>query len=715
MPIYNSKQKVRSGMPLGGIGAGKLEITPYGTIDYITYQNNWSNPIKNKTNEKECKAQGIAGLHFALYVNTKAAVICKLLQTEKIKDYNTVKEIDFKAEFPFAQLTYKEKNLPVNIKLNAFSFFIPEDLKNSSLPAAVFEFEVENIIAKEIEVGLMFLGRNLISKNSVGRFNQVQRENNITGIEFLHKNPLAFDESAGDAFVGIPHAIGDITYFSEWNMQKENFFFEPNVGLDAFEYFQKEGRLPNVNSKMPAQSQSVELGAALAVKFKLKPRQNKKVPFIYSWHFPRHFQGHYYEKSFRKSREVAAYVNKNKDELSKKTASLPVILDEMGLAPWFKDALMNNLYILFSSSWFTRKGDFTMYEAPLICPLMGTLDVYFYASTAISLLFPSLDKKALLLFKKSIRKSGYMPHDIGYERIDLPSNGTTLPLWKDLNSKFVLLVYRAYLWSGDLKFLKEMYPVVKRAFEYSLTLDKDADGLPDTEGFDTTFDTWGFKGASSYAGGVFLASLLAFKSIAEVFNNKRLGQKCVKLYLKGRDSFEKKLWNGKFYVTARSKERVYDSCMVAQLSGQWYAYLLGLGRMFPEENIKSAIKHILMLNDKDSIFGATNSVFINKKRDVESYHSQNIWPGVCYSFAALAIYEGFIREGLALTKKVWNTLSVKNKNPWNQPDVILTKDGSFGFGDYYMRNCVIWTVLYALAQKDEQVKKGLIKIRNLTA
>jgi len=713
MPVYNSKQKVKCGLPLGGIGAGKLEITPYGTIDYITYQNNWSQPIYNKDNKAAEKAAGVIGFHFALYVNTQAASICKLLQTEKINKYNIIKNIVFEGEFPSARLVFSDDNLPIEIALNAQSFLIPEDLKNSSLPAAVFEFEIKNKIHKDIEVGLMFMARNLISKNSVGRFNRLLQDRNIIGIEFSHSKPLACDTAAGNTFIGLPKQSGKISYMACWNMQKENFYFEPHVGLDAMEYFKEGGMLPNTLMKEPAQSQSFEVGGAVAVKFNLGSRQYKKVPFIHSWYFPKHFLGHFYEKSFKKSYEVASYINKNKEDIQEKTSRLPVIIKEMGIEDWLADALMNNLYTLFSSSWFTRDGDFTMYEAPLICPLMGTLDVYFYASVAIGLLFPSLDKKALLLFKKSIRKSGYMPHDIGYERIDLPSNGTTLPLWKDLNSKFILLAYRAYSSSGDLKFLKEMYPVLKRSFDFSLKLDTDGDGLPENEGFDTTFDTWGFQGVSAYNSGVFLVSLLAMKKIAEIFNDKKLIKKCMDRFIKGKKSFEEKLWNGKFYITARSKDKVYNSCMVAQLAGQWYSYLLGLGRIFPEERTKGAIKWIFRLNDKDSPFGATNSVFSNKSRDKESYHSQNIWPGVCYSFAALAVYEGFIKEGINLTKKVWKTLHLKNKSPWNQPDVILTKDGSFGFGDYYMRNSVIWAVLPALAQHKERVEKGMLKIKKL--
>ena len=711
MPIYNSKQKIKCGVPLGGIGAGKLEITPYGTIDYISYLNNWTNPIKNQKNNQIGKAQGIAGFHFGLYVNTQAAVICKLLQTEKIKNYNSIKGINYNGSFPFAHLSYNDTNLPVEISLCAYSFLIPGDVKNSSLPACIFEFEVKNKLRKEIEIGLIFIARNLISKNTVGRFNVVEKEANLVGINFLHKKPLADDTTAGDVFIGVPKHIGEVSYFGQWNMQKDNFYFEPHIGLDALEYFEKHACLPNTNPKQPSQSQSVELGGALAVKFKLKPAQHKKVPFIHSWYFPRHHLGHFYERSFRKSKDVAVYVNRHKDDLEAKTSQLPAILDNMGIETWFKDALLNNLYTLFSSSWFTKNADFTMYEAPLICPLMGTLDVYFYASVAMGLLFPSLDKKALSLFKKSIRKSGYIPHDIGYERIDLASNGTTLPLWKDLNPKFILLCYRAYLADKDTRFLKEMYPALKQALKFSFNLDKDVDGLPENEGYDTTFDTWGFKGASSYNAGIFLASLLAFRNIAEILNDNKAAQRCMTWFAKGRKSFEQKLWNGKFYITAKSKKKKYDSCMVAQLAGQWYAHLLGLGYMFPQDRIKSAIKWIFKLNT--SAYGATNSIFQNGKKDFQSYHSQNIWPGVCYSFAALAIYEGFVKEGLNLTKKVWNTLSVKNKSPWNQPDVIIAKDGSFGFGDYYMRNSVIWAVLLALAKKDKKVARGLENIRNL--
>ena len=713
MPVYNSKQKIKSGLPLGGIGAGKLEITPYGTIDYISCQNNWNSPIFNRSNKEKGKAQGLIGFNFALYANMKAAHVCKVLQTEKVGDFKNIKQIDFDGNFPYARLEYRDNNLPVEISLCAQSLFIPGDVKNSGLPAVIFEFEVTNKVHKEIEAGLMFSARNTVSRHSVGRMNLLKKEHDLLGILMRQTSPLAHDETAGEIFFGIPRQAGRLSYLTGWNMQRHNFVFEEDIGYEALEFFEENGRLPNKVWKQPVQSQSVELAGALAVNFRLKPGQTKKIPLIYSWFFSKHHQGHFYERNFKSARKVAGYVSRNKEDLQGKTAVFKSIMDGMELPAWFNDALMNNLYPLVSASWLTRRGDFAMYEAPLICPLMGTLDVYFYASTAIGLLFPSLDRKALLLFRKHIRRSGYVPHDLGLDRIDLPSNGTTMPLWKDLNSKFILMAYRAYEQSGDIKFLKEMYPALKKALEFSLSLDKNGDGLPDNEGFDTTFDTWDFKGLNSYNGGIFLVSLIVFKKMAELLNDNRSAKRAVQLYVKGMKNFESLLWNGKFYKTAKHKNGDYDSCMVAQLAGQWYAYLLGLGRMFPEEHVKSAIRCIFKLNDKGSPFGAVNSIYQDGKKDLNSYHSQNIWPGVCYSFAALAIYEGFVKEGLNLTKKVWDVLAHKNKNPWNQPDVIIAKDGSYGFGDYYMRNCVIWAVLLALGTQDKKVSDGITRIRSL--
>lgn len=52
--------------------------------------------------------------------------------------------MEFDGEFPIANLTFKDKDFPADVKMTAFNPFIPSDSKNSSIPAAFFEIEVNN-------------------------------------------------------------------------------------------------------------------------------------------------------------------------------------------------------------------------------------------------------------------------------------------------------------------------------------------------------------------------------------------------------------------------------------------------------------------------------------------------------------------------------------------------------------------------------------------
>ena len=706
MVQYNSKDNVKSGLPLGGIGAGKFEILPYGTIDYITYQNNWSKPIFNSRNKDAKRAYGVLGFSFGVYCESKGKKWAGLLQTEKIKGIPSVENIKFEGSFPFAYLEYRGKDLPLKVNLEAFSPFIPGNIKDSSIPGSVFTFKIKNTTSRPASASVLFIGRNLIGQDPIGRYNQVIKDKRLTSLVCKTRNPLSTDFTSGETCFSIENSNADVTYYSGWNMQTKNFkFSSKDICLDAWRYFKKDGCLPDIDNKIEIQGGSFELGGALAAKVSLKPRQTKEINFYYTWHFPRHDSGHIYEKRFDSARSVAFYLNKNRKSLENRTRSWQEKIKKLAIPGWLKDALINNLYILFSSTWLTKDRKFAMYEAPVICPLMGTLDVSFYGSVALGLLFPELDKNALEQFKKAQRKNGYIPHDLGSSRLDMPSDGTTFYQWKDLNPKFVLLVYRDYLWTKDLKFLKSMYPCLKKALEFSFSTDKNKDFLPDNEGADQTFDCWYFHGTNSYTSGIFLAALKAAEKIAVILKDKAFAEKCAIWFDKGLESFQKKLWNGKYFIASLNTVGRYESCILGQLTGQWYAHMLGLGYILPKDKVKKAVRTMLDLNTKISKFGAVNSVLPNGKLDKTSLHSGTIWPGVCYAFSALAIYEGFADEGLAVAKKTWENFALNNKNPWNQPDLIFPSDGRFGFGDYYMRNAVIWSVLLALAGKDKKLKK----------
>lgn len=79
--------------------------------------------------------------------------------------------------------------------------------------------------------------------------------------------------------------------------------------------------------------------------------------------------------------------------------------------------------------------------------------------------------------------------------------------WRDLNSKFVLQVFRDVMLATDLSvdgierdyfkhYLEDMYDSCRTVMKKMLTFDVDGDGLIENSGCaDQTFDTWVMKGS----------------------------------------------------------------------------------------------------------------------------------------------------------------------------------------------------------------------------
>ena len=173
-------------------------------------------------------------------------------------------------------------------------------------------------------------------------------------------------------------------------------------------------------------------------------------------------------------------------------------------------------------------------EAPAIFALLecfdyayyATLDVRFYASLPLLKFWPDIDKQVLREFADTVpkewpekglwvwktqqtgepvlhkrKKKGAVPHDLGVPEGD-PFVAVNQPGWqdtndwKDLNSKFVLMVYRDYVFTGrkDTAFLRETWPAVKEAIEYLRQFDHGG-GVPENSGYpDQTYDSWVVRG-----------------------------------------------------------------------------------------------------------------------------------------------------------------------------------------------------------------------------
>ena len=702
MPIYNDKKEVLSGVPMGGIGAGKMEILPNGLFNAFTFLNNWTQPLNG-----DGKYPGILGYHLAVYAEPIHTGRSKtwLLQTVPLAGWPMVDRVTYDGKFPVARLRYRIPSLPLNLILEAWSPWVPGNVRASSLPGVFFRFQVKNRSKKAYRVGLLFMGRNLSGDWCVGRTNRVTQDAEAVHLEFLNRSAADEDPRNGQTRFSFQKKNWQLTYLEAWNAVTKNFHFDPNqIRLTGLEIFSKDGRLPNSSMGTVAEGENRELCGAVSAFRVFKRGESRDWNFQGSWYFPKHPFGHRYAKFYDSAASVQRFMIQKRAGLQKKTERFQTLAEKLPFPGWFRDALVNSLSPFFSSSWHTRDGRFAFYEAPVVCPLMGTLDVGFYGSIPLIYFFPELEKSQLWQFAQAQRPDGYVPHDLGRSRIDIPSNGTTFFFWKDLNPKFVLMAYRDSLWSRDKAFLRKITPHVKKALRWCFNNDRDGNGLPDHEGADQTFDLWDFEGANPYTASLYLAALLAGARMARETGDRSFGAECERRFLKGRSSFESELWNGEYFG---------KTCALSQLNGQWYADLLGLGDIVDPKMIRCSLDSILNKNSKYSRYGLVNSVLPDNRLDTSNDHARNIWFGMNYAWISLCLMRGFsLNKVLKPAYELWDNVVRRQRNPWNQPDMIDSKTGRYVFGDTYYRNMAIWAVPIAYAKRDKKTARILSMLRS---
>jgi len=684
-------------MPLGGVGAGKLEISNNCHLENFTIMNNWTYPYP-----------GFVGNHFGVVVEREGERKGFFLQRKAGKfcevppetDLPSVDEIEYEGGYPVARIRLIRAGTDIDIVLTAMTFFCPGDYGNSSLPTCLLEFKVKNTSATSVARVKLATGmKNIAGTSQVGRLNEEISGKTLKGIRFLSTARSVEDQSFGCVSLVVPKEAGPVEMLRQYNTKVRPWPLTEDFSpwLELFSM----GSLPRQTMIGPVAGHAQDPAGIVATSVELGPGEEKVVPFVLSWWFNVPWAlfpyKHHYGERFRDSASVARYVVKHLDALKGGTLRFRDLVEGCLMPPWLKDALMNNLYVYSSSTWLTKEGKFSFYEAPVMGPMMGTLDVRFYSSNALVKMFPEWEKSELLQFAKAQRPDGYVPHDLGWSRLDSAGDGTTAPpRWKDLNSKFILMVYRDYVWTGDRRFLKTMYPHVKRAFRWIRRMDKDGDGLPENEGADQTFDNWPFYGVNSYTSSIYLTALKALPRLARAMRDKETRRIAEREFERAQASFDRKLWTGSYFRAASSTSGNYDACTTAQLIGQWFAHLVGLGYILDPSKVKMAVESIWRLNAAPFKYIMANSVLADGSIDESNPHSMNGWPGVTYACSSLMIREGMVDQGLEAARRAWGNFTDNVKSPWNQPDVIKYDDGSFGWGDHYMRNTAVWTIIDSL-------------------
>ena len=442
---------------------------------------------------------------------------------------------------------------------------------------------------------------------------------------------------------------------------------------------------------------------------KLAPGQKQTYTYALTWHFPNFKQGHEYANRFNSASEVAHYVLDNHERLAGDTKKWhQTFYEDSTLPRWLLFRLHSTVANLATGTcqWW-KSGRFWGWEGVGCCE--GTCTHVWNYAHAVARLFPELERSA-----REMQDFGEGFHeDSGLVGFRSDNNYAA-----DGQCGTVLKAYREHLMSADGGFLKRNWPRIKKTLEFSIKQDGNDDGLIENSQHNT-FDI-NFEGPNTFVGSLYLAALRAGEEMAKEMGDDEFAKRCRKIFESGGKLSVERLWDGEYFIEAvdlakHPKFQYEKGCLSDQLFGQGWAEQLGLGYIYPAENVKQALQSVWRYNWAPDI-GPYNADYKPERwfaREGEPglftctwpkspylpdgvRYKDEVWTGIEYQVAGHMVWEGMVEEAVAICDGVQKRYDPAKHNPFNEIEC----------GDHYARAFASWGVYTALAGYEYHGPKG---------
>ena len=738
------------GAPVGGLGAGTFSRTYRGDFarwhmkgGVHKYETVWANQFA-MFQKTEGEAAGVAKVLTADHPKDNSL-------NSWAWDY-PVGAGDYYALYPKAWFDYRWDKFPAHVVLEQFSPILPDNYKESSYPVAVYRWHAENPTKRRVTISVLLSWENMVGqfrgfnrdlRAAINAGNRNHAANAALGsagtmkgivLDRNHLGPVQEDWDGQFVIAALESPGVEVSY--------QTTFAPDRDGKEVWAPFSKDGRLANSDDSWTSSDEP--LAGAIAVRFTLEPGEKRIVPMVIAWDLPivefgagRKWNRRYtdfYGTTGLNAWAIASDGLKNASAWSDAIDAwqAPYVNDE-SKPDWYRGMLFNELYVLADTGAFWGRLVGSDLNAPPVysfmeCydyPFYETLDVRFYGSMPLLKFWPELEKGVMREFAATvpqeanekmewiwktqqsgqltfrIRKAkGAVPHDLGVPQEDpfkqinqfswQDTNG-----WKDLNPKFVLMIYRDFVLTGgkDKAFLRDTWPAVQESLAYLRKYDRDGDGLPENEGYpDQTYDTWVVRGESAYSAGLYLAALRSAEEIAKQLGDPSAAAQYHEIFAKGQTSYIKKLWNGEYFRYDTGSE-YRDNIQADQLAGQWYADMTGLGDIVPPDMRRSALKKIYAFNVlkfANGTMGAVNGIAPDGSLVKTNEQVQEVWTGTTFGLAALMLSEGMKDEAYKTAWGIYHT-TYETKGYWFRTPEAWDITGNYR-ASMYMRPAAVWAM-----------------------
>lgn len=457
-----------------------------------------------------------------------------------------------------------------------------------------------------------------------------------------------------------------------------------------------------------------QLVGSIGRKLNLAPSASATVDFVLTWHFPNlQIQGlgkvgRYYATKFSSAQAVAQYVATNFTRLAGQTKLFRDTWYDSTLPYWFLDRTLLNASILSTSTCFRfANGRFYAWEGVGCCP--GTCAHVWHYAHAVARLFPELERDTRERVDLGIAfnaESGVMGFRAEFDR----------GLAVDGQAGTILRIYREHQMTPDGAFLKRNWPKIKKAFDPLLQRDPDGDGVMEGDQMNTLDTAW--FGKVAWLSSLYVAALKAGAQMAREMGETDFAARCQAISDSGTKRITEQLFNGEYFMNTVDPKRTDTinsgtGCEIDQVFGQSWAYQVGLGRVLPEKETRTALASLYKYNFTPdagqyratykqgrwyAMAGEAGLLMCSFPRSDWDYkqaagkgpdwaagYFNECMNGFEYQAAGHMIAEGLVQEGMAVTRAVHDRYHGARRNPWNEVEC----------GDHYARSMASYGVFVA--------------------
>ena len=667
--ILEGEHLTQVSFPLGGIGAGCIGLAGNGRlVDWEIFHQNAGKGSMNGMTHFAVRAERNGSLVDARVLNSD---LTGSYQGEFVKrdlayqgwgwgpipgtlaGMPHFRDAVFKGEFPVAEMEFRDAAFPGEVRLTAWSVFVPGDSPRSGLPAACFEITIRNTTSERLDYACSGALSNPWPANPESR-QELVRENGISTL-FLQNGLPADDYETGS--MALSTDAPEISYQQYWF---RGGWCDP---LEIFWHdFTTPGKLKNrvYPPDSTVRSRGGRDTGCIAAHASIAPGEESCFRFVISWYSPwakntwdpqveermrkQNYPGKnlwrsYYATIWKDAKDAGEALWKEYRELRKGTFAFHDALFSSTIPRAALEGISANLSILKTPT-LLRLEEGTVWGWEGLgwdygsCP--GSCSHVWNYAQALALLFPDLERT----IRESQFANNFDPNGGLHFRLLLPL-GLNPGLRKNgrpaVDGSFgeVLKTYREWKVSGDGAWLKKVWPSVRRVMEYTWS-DRNPDRWdPERSGVITgrqhhTLDMELF-GPNAWLTGHYLAALKAAAGMADACGEPEFSADCLALFEKGRRWVESHLFNGEYYeqkIDLRDrallrkfqyfcsetnsmddpeaaywdeehgeiKYQIGNGCEIDMHLPQWYASLYGLGDILDRDHVHSTLNAVYRHN-----------------------------------------------------------------------------------------------------------------------